>query len=389
MRRLLPLLLCALACTDASSPDESKPLPGAFAAVAAGAQHTCGVSVTSEMFCWGANQQGQLGDGTTTAANEPTLASGDVRFVDVSAGGEHTCALGPSGELYCWGANEHGQLGSNDRVAKHVPTHIEPQIRWAEVSAGTRHTCAITSDRRMYCWGWGAFGVTGAPSDQDVLAPRPIDTQIRFVAVAAGGTHTCAIDTGNIGHCWGSNDRGQLGDASFADRRLPGRPVFGDVRFTQIEAGESHTCAVGMDARAYCWGSNIFGEIGEGAPASEQGGAVTPYPVRINPGVRWVTAGTTSSCLVDAVLAAWCWGRGNEGQLGNGSRFHYVVPNRVNGADLTASTLAFVQVDMGSHHACGLTTAKSVYCWGRGDDGQIGAGPFLYSTLPVRVRDGS
>jgi alpha-tubulin suppressor-like RCC1 family protein len=102
-----------------------------------------------------------------------------------------------------------------------------------------------------------------------------------------------------------------------------------------------------------------------------------------------ISAGTSASCLVDDQLAAWCWGRGNEGQLGNGSRFDYVVPNRVNPADLTASFISFAEIGVGLHHVCGRTNEQLVYCWGRGDAGQLGAGSFLYSTLPVRVRDGS
>ena len=388
-KRIMPMLLFVLACTETIAPEELKPVPGPFAHIDVGAQHTCGVTVAGEMFCWGANQQGQLGEGTTTAADEPVRVSSDAPFASASAGGQHTCALGPGGELYCWGANDHGQLGTSDRIAKLAPTRIEPQTRWASVSAGRQHTCAITSDRRMYCWGIATSGATGAPDAQDVLAPRELDTQIRFIAVAAGGTHTCAIDTGDIAHCWGSNDRGQLGDASFIDRRLPGRPVFTEDRFTQIRAGETHTCAIAFSRRAYCWGSNAFGELGEGVMPFAAGGVVTPYPVRIDPGVHWISAGTSSACLVDGALAVWCWGRGNEGQLGNGSRFDYVVPHRVNGAELTSSTLAFIEVDMGLHHACGLTNVRTVYCWGRGDEGQLGAGPFLYSTLPVRVRDGS
>ena len=387
-RPLLLSLLLLSACQETPQEVPPPPRPDSFVHIDAGNEFTCGVTPEGQLFCWGSNAQGQLGTGTAESRNTPAIAATSAPLVAVSAGAQHACALGPAGELYCWGANDRGQLGTGDRNARSAPTVVPSNVRFAQVSAGATHTCAISSDRRMWCWGAGDHGGTGAADTADLLIPRAVETQVRFVDVAAGARHTCAVDTGGIAHCWGRNDRGQLGDASFFDRRLPGRPVFGEARFRDLEAGSTHTCAISMENRAFCWGSNAFGELGEGAPPFADGGAVTPYPVRGETGARAITAGVNFACLIDDFRSAWCWGRGNEGQLGNGSRFDYVVPHRVNAADLLSSFIPFLAVSAGLNHACALTDVGAVYCWGRGDRGQLGAGTFLYTTLPIRVLDG-
>src|SRR2546428_8770827 len=157
-----------------------------FAAIEAGSQHTCGVTTASSAYCWGSNDRGQLGEGTTTARSRPVLvAAGGLTFAAVSLNG-HTCALVPARVAYCWGRNDFGQLG--------VGTTTGPE------------SCATPS---------GPFSCS--------TVPMPVVGAVPFAAISVGGGHTCAVTAAGAAHCWGGNGLGQLGDGANTNRSRPER----------------------------------------------------------------------------------------------------------------------------------------------------------------------
>jgi alpha-tubulin suppressor-like RCC1 family protein len=207
-----------------------------------------------------------------------------------------------------------------------------------------------------------------------------------FRQVSAGFFHTCAVTTDDRVYCWGSNLYGQLGDRTTTDRLGP-VPVAGAVRFRQVTAGRWHTCAITTGDRAYCWGRNAHGQLGLGTFRDRS----VPTAVAGGLQFRQVSAGDRHTCGSTLADRAYCWGKGDQGRLGDGTAdtedFERPAPAAVAGG------LLFSRVSAGHDHSCGVTTANRAYCWGANFQGQLGSGgvdlptPTL-STSPVAVASG-
>jgi alpha-tubulin suppressor-like RCC1 family protein len=245
-----------------------------FVSIQAGASHTCALTSDGTAYCWGANDRGQLGDGTTNARLVPQAVTGGHTFRLITAGGfdiGHTCALTEQGEAYCWGDNERGQLGNGsggfgqeDLDPHPVPAPVVGAPNFASLTAGLgRHTCGFTDAGAAYCWGENPFGALGDGSEGDRASPGPVSGGLAFVQLVAGGFlgHTCGLIAGGTAYCWGDNERGQVGDNSTADRLEPAL-VFGGLSFTTLDAGFRHTCGLATTGALYCWGSNGAGQLG-------------------------------------------------------------------------------------------------------------------------------
>jgi alpha-tubulin suppressor-like RCC1 family protein len=377
------LLVALLAGCDSGVVDPAME-EGGFLSVSAGAEHTCALSNGGSIYCWGSNRSGQLGTGSGDQSAFAVRVRGTERYAAVTAGGQHACALDAEGRLYCWGANQRGQLGNASRINQGVPVQIAPGLRFAHVSAGWFHTCALTKDAEAYCWGAAGQSQVGGEAGEDVLEPRLVATT-RFATISAGGFHSCALDLQGRAYCWGANHHGQLGDGTTANAGAP-RAVVGGGTYSMISAGYTHSCGISGSSTVSCWGSSDYGELGTGGLAVPgSAGATEPQAVHGSMRASYVDAGYYSSCLVAGDGWGWCWGRGDDGQLGTGSTWDYWTPQYVTAGVVSSVNIFFESLSVGLRHACGLTQERVVFCWGRGEQGQLGAGAVRYSAVPVRV----
>ena len=288
-----------------------------FTALAAGASHSCGIAADNAAFCWGSNASAQLGDGTTTNRSAPVAVSGGLKFVQLSAGTSFTCGIATSGAAYCWGDNSAGELGVGDVTRRGQPTLVGSfmALSFARVSAGdwsgSYHACGITPAGVTYCWGDNALGELGTGDTVRQTLPTAVAGPVTFAAVAAGGPHSCGLTAAGAAYCWGDNLYGELGTADTL-RRLAPAAVTGTLVFSSLTAGGAYTCGL-VSGTAYCWGYNVFGQLGVGDTLRR------PFPSAVAGGLKFqsLTAGFDHTCGITTAGKAYCWGRNLQGQLGD------------------------------------------------------------------------
>ena len=238
-----------------------------FASLSAGAAHACGVTTTWLVYCWGENDRGQLGDGTTTTSDTPVRAATEVRFRSVTAGHSHTCGLAIDGRAFCWGAR--GEDGA-DSTTRPRPAHVGGALRFTSLGAGSFYTCGVTTTGAGHCWGDNEFGQLGDGTTKSSAAPRAVAGGHRFQRIVAkranGRPHTCGLTVDGQAFCWGWESEA-LGRGNLEDTYRPG-VVVGGLSFRTLSAGFSHTCGATTRGDVYCWGDDRYGQLGDGATAA-------------------------------------------------------------------------------------------------------------------------
>ena len=247
-----------------------------FRMVRAGRYHTCALTNSRNVFCWGQNDEGQLGDGTQQRRNSPIpIAEIPGQLVDLTVGFTHTCALTTNGEAWCWGKNEFGQLGDGTSTSRNRPTKVRSDEQFVSISAGQYHTCAVSTSNEAFCWGRnnnGQLGFTGAATSP---TPHTVTSGAQFSTVSAGLTFTCARGKDSSVWCWGLNNSGQLGDGTLSTHSVPTQVKGLSSRIVSLNVGGGHVCAVTASSETYCWGNNVDGQVG----GTDREGS--PIPVRI------------------------------------------------------------------------------------------------------------
>ena len=469
--------------------------------ISAGYKYTCALGSDHKAYCWGKNGSGQFGNGTGGSWNDKSLTPvavsqgaipNDVTLTYISAGGEHTCALGSDHKAYCWGKNDRGQLGNNSTTNSLVPVAIvqgaiPTGVKLTQITAGGAHTCALGSNNRVYCWGLNMFyGSLGNNSNIDSSVPVTVvqgampnissgttvkvdgvTVPVRYISsteleitmpahaeglvnisvtnpdnsthtlnqayeyyqaknptlssispntvspyggeivtltgnnfdtarwrqVSAGGSHTCAIDYRGKAYCWGKNEYGQLGNNSNSSSSTPVTVSQGaipsDVNLTHISADDNHTCALGSNDKAYCWGLNNKGQLGNSSTTN------STVPVAVSQGsipsdvnLTQISAGGNYTCALDYRNKAYCWGYNRYGQLGNSSTTDSSIPVAVAQGAIPAS-VNLTQLSAGDDHTCALGSNNKAYCWGYGIYGQLGNSSTTDSSIPVAVSQGA
>jgi alpha-tubulin suppressor-like RCC1 family protein len=358
--------------------------------MSAGDRYSCGLEADGTAWCWGMNDKGQLGDGTTTMRMTPTKVSTSVKFTTIASGNAHTCALTVDGVAWCWGRNDLDQTGSSARGTNQLtPIAVPGGLVYVSIAPTVTSTCATTSGTDVYCWGHLAYTDAFGSALSGVVTEQPTKIGTGMIAVVAGlDNRYCSVDADALAYCWLL-----LYTYPNAGPLIPpiGAPVSTTLHFTTVRVGYEHTCGLVAGGQAYCWGRNNVGQLGDGtttfssSPVAVAGGlsfeslAVGGGNVVIDDG-----AGTSIfggfSCGIAVGGKAYCWGTNTLGQLGLGTSVaQATTPQPVAGG------LSFTGLRAGGFHVCGLTTTGAAECWGNNAMGQLGDGTTSSSATPKKV----
>jgi hypothetical protein len=375
--------------------------------VAAGGDHTCASALSGQsLFCWGANGAGQIGNPAIplTGDSAPALVGGGLGLVDwFGAGTAHTCALDAGGDAFCWGANDQGQLGTGAAGAgSATPVAVAGGHTWRGLAVGGSHACGIRgSDSTAYCWGdnsQGQLGDDASPTDQP--APAAVYGGRRYWSITAGQEHSCAIAVADsTAYCWGRGDLGQLGQGAFTSSDTA-VVVSGGDKWVALSAGDGFTCGVQypgpVGSNIFCWGRNDLGQLGSNTAPTNRAlpDTVVGALAVSQPGTpkRRLSAGGSHACALartaaSAVFNVWCWGDNASGQLGPDGGASSAIPVEA----MSGLTRTFGEVAAGLRHSCvrvsGAQTGyqTGLYCWGRNAEGQLGIGSTTGTSTPTRT----
>jgi alpha-tubulin suppressor-like RCC1 family protein len=237
--------------------------------VASGSYHSCGINSVGVMSCWGDGWEGKLGNGDGTGANQnsPVIADSGTTYKRVAAGRNHTCGITVDGALKCFGTNSNGQLGDTTLTSPRVSAvTIDAGINYAEIAAGEDTTCGITTTGVLKCWGENGVGQVGNNTTLVQSTPVVIDSGTSYKKVsttASRGLHTCGITTAGVLKCWGDNASGQLGDGT-TTRSLVPITIDSGISYKDVVSAGDATCGVTVAGQLKCWGINSAYELGLG-----------------------------------------------------------------------------------------------------------------------------
>lgn len=343
---------------------------------------------------WGSNLYGQLGNSTNANSNAPgaVTSSGALDGLTVeaiSAGVDHACVLSTLQLAYCWGEDNDGQLGdggSTSNVNQPVAVAMPSGVQFRQVSAGSSLTCAVATTGAGYCWGYGGTGAMGNNTTTNTnVSPVAITmpTGVAFSSISAGNQFACAVATSGAGYCWGSGGNGQTGLGNTSVVQEP-ELITGSLTFGAISAGQSTTtCGLTTTGTAYCWGFGGSGERGDGSTTITQ---TSPVPVDTTGGrpttYAQISTGHEHACALTSGGTAWCWGRNSDGQLGDGSTTSQTRPVAVT----MPTGVTFAAIEAGRRSTCAVGSDNRLYCWGSNGVGQLGIGTAAASsTTPAAV----
>lgn len=343
-----------------------------------GYDHSCALHDTGRVSCWGQNDRGQLGDDSITDRSTPVTVQavgggGELTdIVHIGVNRRHSCAVNSSGAVHCWGVNDYGELGDKTTTDRHTPVNvIDHTSGISKVATSYRTTCVLsTPGGAVNCWGYNASGQIGDATTTHNNASQPVSGLTSGVIDISGSRYTfCALKNDETVSCWGANGEGQLGDNTTTSRSTP-VAVQGAAGVQAIAVGRRHVCGLLEDNTVKCWGSNDVGEIGDGT-TTDRHTAVAAIGIAAGQ-AAFIGAGEYHSCMIDFKGLPWCWGENTFGAFGDGNTADSSTPLATTG--LSAARTGIKQVVMGEDEACALSKAGTVKCWGENPYSELGDG---------------
>jgi len=383
--------------------------------ISAGYGHTLAIDANGDLWAWGRNDYGQLGDGTTVNKPSPVQINtggrmGDAKIVSVSTGTVYSLAMDASGNLWTWGHNEYGQIGDGTTTDRHVPVQVNTEGRMGNskivgISAGARFNLAIDTQGRLWAWGENTYGQLGDGTSTHRSIPVQVNDGVKMngakvIAASAGNSSGFAIDEFNNLWAWGLNGTsGALGDGTDTNRSIPvqvnadGRMGNGKVK--SVSAGSFHALAIDEYDNLWVWGANTYGQLGDGNMGSTRN-RNTPFWLntdgRMGDAKVVGAAGGNTHCLaIDEQGRLWTWGHNVNGELGDGtsgSAANRSLPVHVNtGAAGTIN--AKIAAIAGGVHSLAIDEYGNYWAWGDNTYGQLGDGTTTQRDRPVKITLGN
>jgi alpha-tubulin suppressor-like RCC1 family protein len=354
--------------------------------IAAGYSHSLSITSAGAVAAHGENRGGEIGDGTTTPRLSPVyLGSPDDRgWTQVAVGDFRSTAITTTGEMYSWGSNGYGQLGDGTLNDHRTPTRTAAPAGtiWAGVAAGYGHTLALTSTGELYTWGDNYYGQLGIGTAVRTLARQRIAPPAGklWTQVAAGYNFSLALCSNGSLYTWGDNTNGQLGDGTTAARTsavLVAPPT--GQQWVQVTGGFWSAAALSSDGALYTWGNNYEGQLGDGTKV----GQLSPMRLAPPAGQRWlqVAVGYEHMLAICSDGSLYSWGDNYYGQLGDGTNRSKLMPVRIS----PPAGKKWVQVAAGSYHSLALASDGQLYTTGYNYSGQLGDGTSVSQNCFVRT----
>ena len=386
-----------------------------FSTISAGYTLTSGLSSSGTVYCWGDNTYGQLGNGLTSVTPTPTpgqvVGVGGTNYlkdiVYIASGRIHTGAINNLANVYCWGNNDYGKLGNGNNTQSSTPikvlgpggTGFLSNIR--EISLGEEHTTAVNYSNFVYCWGLNDRGQLGNGTNTTSSTPVQVLYQVTgtalgsIIAISAGSYHNCALDIYGIVYCWGEGNWGQCGDArptinGFTSGINQAKAVVninnnGSLNnIKAISAGYTHTCALDNNGNVYSWGDNSVGQLGDNT--FNTGKSIPVKVVGVGgqgflSNIVAISAGSRSTCALDIYGNVYCWGQYNVGQLGAGSSVTTNSPSPVR-APINLPSGSFIKyISTKGDQVFAISNLGVIYGWGYNASGQLG--PNVLNISPI------
>ncbi len=346
--------------------------------VALGHTHSAAITSDGDLWMWGWNEAGQLGDGTTTDRFSPVKIMDDA--ASVALGNRHSAVIKADGTLWMWGCNMHGELGiGGNSFYNYPPVKVMDGVM--TVSAGFCHTAAIKSDGTLWIWGCGCFGQLGDGTDypgHDFYQPTKIMDDVSSVSL--GVWNSAAIKTDGTLWAWGDNCDGQIGNGSETSVCNAPSKIMDGV--ASVCFGGYESAAIKKDGSLWMWGANSKGWLcGDGVA----GDHYTPVKVMDSVQLRSVAVGNGHSAIVKEDGSLWTWGSNSCGQLGDGTKTNRLQPVEIM-EDVSSVSLGFS--DEYSIYSAAIKKDGSLWMWGGNDRGQLGDGTTTDRRSPVRIMVG-
>lgn len=362
---------------------------GTITQIAAGYDFSCALIADGTVRCWGGNTNGQLGDGASLPGSPRsttmTPVSGLVDIVQIAVGGSgfsgtsFACARQGNGYVYCWGANDHGQLGNATNNPSSTPVQVQGLNNAASIGVGSHHACAVLYDGTAKCWGYGTSGQLGNNGNTDSNVPVVVSGLTNAMTIDGGLFHTCALlADGNV-KCWGSGSNGRLGNGGTATSLVPVAVTMGSDHAKQLDVGQFHACFVTNTGQMRCWGANLTYQLGT---VSNNTDSNVPTTVTTNGTLALTNViglavggafqssslnvyGETCAILSNGTMS--CFGFNQYGEVGNGTTTTPITaPATVSGATNVISA------SVGQEHMCFLMADGTAKCVGNGGNYRLG-----------------